>query len=135
MRLLSSSVKFIWTLQILSWLRSFKNIMNIVVYVFKTQSLSCIKINPRRPCEIKIKFLFVKISYWAKFYGAKFRNWKLKKTRDEKRNLRFPCIQWKRKRNFVPVSTVYKGNANFVSRPWKKLNIIFTVKLYLLSFK
>jgi hypothetical protein len=38
--------------------------------------------------------------------------------RDEKRNLRFPCIQWKRKRNFVPVSTVYKGNANFVSRPW-----------------
>jgi hypothetical protein len=37
--------------------------------------------------------------------------------RDEKRNLRFPCIQWKRKRNFVPVSTVYKGNANFVSRP------------------
>jgi hypothetical protein len=33
--------------------------------------------------------------------------------RDEKRNLRFPCIQWKRERNFVPVSTVYKGNANF----------------------
>ncbi len=43
------------------------------------------------------------------------------KIRDEKRNLRFPCIQWKRKRNFVFVSTVYKGNANFVSRPWKKL--------------
>ncbi len=41
--------------------------------------------------------------------------------RDEKRNLRFPCIQWKRKRNFVPVSTVYKGNANFVFRPWVNL--------------
>jgi hypothetical protein len=39
-------------------------------------------------------------------------------SRDEKRNLRFPCIQWKRKRNFVPISTVYKGNANFVFRPW-----------------
>ncbi len=39
--------------------------------------------------------------------------------RDEKRNLRFPCIQWKRERNFVPVSTVYKGNANFVFRPWE----------------
>jgi hypothetical protein len=37
--------------------------------------------------------------------------------RDEKRNLRFPCVQWKRKRNFVSVSTVYKGNANFVFRP------------------
>jgi hypothetical protein len=38
--------------------------------------------------------------------------------RDEKQNLRFPCIQWKRKRNFVSISTVYKGNANFVFRPW-----------------
>ncbi len=38
--------------------------------------------------------------------------------RDEKRNLRFPCIQWERKRNFVYVPTVYKGNANFVFRPW-----------------
>ncbi len=43
----------------------------------------------------------------------------LKNSRDEKRNLRFPCVQWKRKRNFVSVSTVYKGNANFVFRPWK----------------
>jgi hypothetical protein len=42
------------------------------------------------------------------------------KTRDEKRNLRFPCIQWKREQNFVPVSTVYKGNANFVFRPCGK---------------
>jgi hypothetical protein len=41
-------------------------------------------------------------------------------TRDEKRNLRFPCIQWKREQNFVPVSTVYKGNANFVFHPWDK---------------
>ncbi len=38
--------------------------------------------------------------------------------RDEKRNLRFPCIQWKREQNFVYVPTVYKGNANFVFRPW-----------------
>ncbi len=42
-----------------------------------------------------------------------------KNSRDEKRNLRFPCIQWKRKQNFVYVHTVYKGNAHFVFRPWK----------------
>jgi hypothetical protein len=46
--------------------------------------------------------------------------------RDEKRNLRFPCIQWKREQNFVPVSTVYKGNANFVFRPCKFPEKFFT---------
>ncbi len=53
--------------------------------------------------------------------------------RDEKRNLRFPCIQWKRKRNFVPVSTVYKGNANFVFRPWKIYNQYLEVSKHLIK--
>jgi hypothetical protein len=38
--------------------------------------------------------------------------------RDEKQNLRFPCIQWERNEIFFFVPTVYKGNANFVFRPW-----------------
>jgi hypothetical protein len=47
--------------------------------------------------------------------------------RDEKQNLRFPCIQWERNEKFFFVPTVYKGNANFVFRPWyfnRELSVI-----------
>ncbi len=50
--------------------------------------------------------------------NQKFRG-KSEKSRDEKQNLRFPCIQWERNEIFFFVPTVYKGNANFVFRPWK----------------
>ncbi len=61
------------------------------------------------------KYIFLFENLWGNlWFISQFLNY----SRDEKRNLRFPCIQWERERNFVPVSTVYKGNANFVFRPW-----------------
>jgi hypothetical protein len=76
-----------------------------------------------RDTKRKKIFLLVRISNFMRFrFLFLIGNWYVCELfitmfRDEKRNLRFPCIQWERNEIFFFVPTVYKGNANFVFRP------------------